>query len=143
MKLLKYIICAFAITLGLASCSVTRYKAYAPNNTQLSLQMDDLEYLGESTISVEYRTYLGVIRVIDKINGVNYDGAEIKNFSIVNNCGMSSNLLPALRRANFKLAEEYPAADYFIVTNQKRESQQLFIGSNIKTTAKIKAYSLK
>lgn len=143
MKLLKYLMCALALTLGLASCSVTRYKAYAPSTTQLSLQMDDLNYLGETTISVEYRVYLGVIVAIDKINGTDYDGSCIKSFPIFNNAGMADALLPNLQRASVKLAEKYPTADYFIVANQTEDRHQLFLGSHVKATARVKAYSLK
>ena len=142
MKFIKYIICGMALVLGLASCSVTRYKAYAPNTTQLSIQMDDLKYLGETTISVEYRTYLGMICVIDQLNNVAYDGAEVKEFPIINS-GMTDKLLPNLNKASFKLIEEYPDADYFIVVNQSEERNQLFLGSSIKAKAKVKAYSLK
>ena len=63
MKLIRHIICAAVITMGLASCSVTRHSAFAPGVTQLTIQMDDLEYLGESEITVEYRRYLGFIAV--------------------------------------------------------------------------------
>ena len=143
MKLLRYLICAIALTLGLASCSVTRYKAFAPSSTQLNLQMDNLEYLGETTISVEYSVYMGAFVSINKVNGEDYNKDEIKFFPIYNNAGVVDNLLPNLHRASFKLAEEYPSADYFIVVNQTEEKHRLFLGSQVKTTARIKAYSLK
>lgn len=143
MKLLRYLICAIALTLGLASCSVTRYKAFAPSSTQLNLQMDNLEYLGETTISVEYSVYMGAFVSINKVNGEDYNKDEIKFFPIYNNAGVVDNLLPNLQRASFKLAEEYPSADYFIVVNQTEEKHRLFLGSQVKTTARIKAYSLK
>ena len=142
MKFIKYIICSMALVLGLASCSVTRYKAYAPNITQLSIQMDDLVYLGETTISVEYRTYFGITCIIDKINEVAYDGVEIKKLPIVNS-GMNDKLLPKLNKASFKLIEEYPNADYFVVVNQAEEREHLFMGSSTKAKAKVKAYSFK
>ena len=143
MKLIKYIICASVMVLGLASCSITRYKAYSPTITQLSLQMNDLKYLGESEITVEYRKYLGVITVIDKINGQTYDRKEIRQFPIFSNGSISDNLMSQLQRASYKLLEDYPKADYFVVTNQQSEKYQLFLGSTITAKAKVKAYSLK
>lgn len=143
MRFFKYILCAMALTLGLASCSVTRYKSYAPSTTQLTLQMDDLNYLGETTISVEYRSYLGVVSRIDKVNGELYTGEEVKTFPIFNNSGFADALLPNLDKASYKILEDYPAADYFIVTYQKEETNQLFLGSNVTATAKVKAYALK
>ena len=143
MKLLKYIICASVMVLGLASCSITRYKAYSPTVTQLSLQMDDLEYLGESEITVEYRRYLGVITVIDKVNGQIYDNKEIKQFPIFSNGSISDNLMSQLQLASYKLLEEFPMADYFMVTNQKSQKHQLFLGSTVTATAKVKAYSIR
>ena len=143
MKLLKYIICAAALVLGLASCSVTRHSAYTPTLTQLSIQMDDLEYLGEVEISIEYRRYLGIFTVTDSINGEEYDRKEIKSFPIYNNGYMTDALLPGLQKASSKILEVYPKADYFIVTNQTTERVQLFLGSQVVAKAKVKAYSLK
>lgn len=143
MKLLRYLMSAMVLTLGLTSCSITRYKSYAPNTTQLSLQMADLKYLGETTINVEYRTYLGLIRIIDTINGVPYNGDEIQNFPIINNSTTGNDLQPCLRKASYKLLKDFPEADYFIVTNQVENKIQLFLGSHKTATAKVKAYSLK
>ena len=143
MRFFKYIFLTAALTLGLASCSVTRYKSYAPSTTQLTLQMDDLKYLGETSISVEYRTYLGFISKIDKVNGELYTGNEVKTFPVFNNSGFADALLPNLDKASYKILEEHPDADYFIVTYQKEEKHKLFLGSNVTSTAKVKAYSLK
>lgn len=143
MRFFKYILIAMTLTLGLASCSVSRYKSYAPSTTQLNIQMDDLQYLGETSISVEYRNYLGFISKIDKVNGELYTGDEVQTFPIFNNSGFADALLPNLNKASFKILEEYPDADYFIVTYQKEEKNQLFLGSNVTSTAKVKAYSLK
>lgn len=143
MRFFKYILIAMTLTLGLASCSVSRYKSYAPSTTQLNIQMDDLQYLGETSISVEYRNYLGIISKIDKVNGELYTGDEVQTFPIFNNNGFADALLPNLNKASYKILEEYPDADYFIVTYQKEEKHQLFLGSNVTSTAKVKAYSLK
>ena len=143
MKILKYIICIAVLALGLSSCSITRYKAYSPSTTQLNLQMADLKYLGEVEISVEYRKYLGILTVIDNVNGKAYDSQDIKYFPIYSSNGLTDELMPQLQMASAKVLEVYPDADYFMVTAQTKTKQQLFLGSNISAKARIKAYSLK
>lgn len=139
MKAIRYIIAAFGLVLLSVSCSTTRHCAFAPSETQLSLQMTDLEYLGETEVSVEYRRYLGFITVTDVING------EINNREVISRFPIHSSqeLLPKLDRATYILKEMFPYADYFIVTSQTRERHQLFLGSQVKVTAKVKAYLLK
>ena len=58
--------------LCMASCgTVQRSNSFEIKNTRLRLDMtmDDLNYLGESEISVEYDTYLGVFTKLQKVNG--------------------------------------------------------------------------
>ena len=143
MKVIKYFIIAATLVLSFASCSVTRQGAFTPGATQLTLQMSDLEYLGESEITVEYRRYLGFITVTDKINGEVYMKDAIKKFPILNSTTDFSGLYCKLGRAAYKLAEEFPQADYFIVTSQTKERYQLFLGSQVSAKAKVKAYSFK
>ena len=139
MKAFKYIIMAIALTLVSASCSTARYSAFAPSQTQLSIQMSDLEYLGESEISVEYRQYLGLFTATDVINGEAFTGEQINRFPIYSN----QVLLPKLDLAAYKLSVEFPNADYFVVTSQTKERYQLFLGSQVAVKAKVKAYSFK
>lgn len=128
---------------GLSSCSITRYKSYSPTSTQLNLQMNDLKYLGEVEINVEYRKYLGAITIIDNINGKSYDRYDIKHFPIYSNNSLTDELMPQLQMASTKALEVYPDADFFIVTSQTKEKHQLFLGSSVTAKARIKAYSLK
>jgi hypothetical protein len=131
------------MTLGVSSCSITKYKAYSPSSTQLNLQMDDLKFLGEVEINVEYRKYLAAITIIDSINGEAYNRQDIKYFPIYSSNGLTDELLPQLQMASAKVLETYPDADYFIVTSQTKEKHQLFLGSSVSAKARIKAYSLK
>lgn len=143
MKVIKYFIIAVTLVIGLTSCSITRKGVFSPSTTQLTLQMSDLEYLGESEITVEFRRYLGFITVIDTINGEAYTKEDIKKLPLYNSIHASSELYPKLGRAAYKLAEEYPDADYFILTSQTKERYQLFLGSHVSAKAKVKAYSFK
>lgn len=126
----------------LTSCSVTRNRTYAPATSQLNIQMNDLEYLGETEISVEYRTYLGFIRVIDTINGVAYDGVEINRTSLKNGNPIDG-LYGRLDRAACKVLEQFPTADYFVVVNQNQHRVRLFLGSEVTVKARVKAYAFK
>ena len=57
MNFLKHIALAVALV-SAVSCSVVSRSSYAPSLVELQLGMDDLEYLGETEISITYDTYL-------------------------------------------------------------------------------------
>ena len=64
MKILKFIaVCAIALIV--TSCgSVSKNKSYTFDQVRLEMGMNDLEYLGESDISVEYTSYIGLFKSI-------------------------------------------------------------------------------
>ena len=136
MKLHRLLIICVSVVLGLSSCSVVERSSYSPDSVQLNLEMDDLEFLGQTEISVEYRQYIG-IRVIDKVNGEIYDNSVIRRTQVI--CCKDATL----QRATYKIFEEVPEADYIVMSNQKRDITRLFLGSEITTTAKVKVYKIK
>lgn len=138
MKSMKAIMCV-AAALTLASCSIVSRQSYSPDVTQLNLQMSDLEYLGETEISVVYDTYLGIFTRIDQINGVKYDGKVREYANLHTNRPLSRKLV----RATPKVLEEFPEASYCIVTRQTVEKQLLFLGSEKVVKATVKAYKIK
>ena len=131
---------ADALIVSLSACSVTRHRPYSMDGTRLNVTMDDLEYLGETEISVDYRKYIGFISVIDAINGKVYDRVETKKLELSN---VPEGLYRYLDRASYKLVEDFPEADYYIVTMQKISRTRLFLGSDITVRARIKAYRFK
>lgn len=135
----RYLLAA-ALIVSLSACSVTRYRPYSMDGTRLNVTMDDLEYLGETEISVDYRKYIGFISVIDAINGKVYDRVETKKLELSN---VPEGLYRYLDRASYKLVEDFPEADYYIVTMQKISRTRLFLGSDITVRARIKAYRFK
>ena len=137
MKIYKLLILSVALMLSLSSCSVVRQSTYSPRAVEHNLCMADFDYLGQTEISVEYRKYLGVFRTIDAINGETYDG---KSYSYTMLKGTSSLVLG---RAAYKVLDEYPEADYLIVSRQNKSVERLLLGSEVKTSAKVKAYKLK
>lgn len=122
-----------------ASCSIVSRQSYAPDVTQLNIQMSDLESLGETEISVVYDTYLGVFTRIGQINGVDYDGRVIEVANLHTNKPLSRELY----RATPKVLEQFPEANYFIVTRQTVEKQLLFLGSEKVVRATVRAYKIK
>lgn len=136
MKLHRLLIICVSVVLGLSSCSVVERSSYSPDSVQLNLEMDDLEFLGQTEISVEYRQYIG-IRVIDKVNGEIYDNSVIRRTQVIG-CKDAT-----LQRATYKIFEEFPEADYIVMSSQKRDITRLFLGSEITTTAKVKVYKIR
>lgn len=143
MRIYKYMVLSLFAILCASSCSVTRQRAYSPSLVQLNLQMSDLKYLGETEISVDYRTYLGVIRVIDAVNGEKYTGKEIHRTAINNGCIASQSLSKPLNRASFKVFQDFPDADYAVVVKQERNIKRLFLGNDVSAKATVKVYKLK
>lgn len=130
--------------LCMASCgTVQRSNSFEIKNTRLRLDMtmDDLNYLGESEISVECDTYLGVFTKLQKVNGQPYDPFHTRRLDIPTDSWSLKG--KGLDLAASKLLEDYPDATYFQVIFKTTEKERLFLGSVKKTTAKVRAYSLK
>lgn len=140
MKHVKYL--SLLLLAGLLhSCGTyTADKTYRPDVTQLQINMNDLKCVGETTVEVDYRTYLGFIRVIDEVNGQVYDSTN-KRSTVLKGCGSLSN--SPLKRAMHKVLEENPGAHYFQVVNTKKEKQNLFLGTTNKVKATVRAYKFK
>lgn len=139
MKLFRYIAIAAVIVLS-ASCSVVRKTAYAPNWTQLNLSMEDLEYIGETEISITYSKYLGIFTKYETVNGESYNGLEQTYTSPSRGLPL---LTPQLRKASYILYDKFPGSDYFIVTGTTVNKTKLFLGSEVEAKAKVKAYKFK
>ena len=137
MKIYKLFLLSVGLMLCLSSCSVVRQSTYSPRAVEHNLCMEDFEYLGQTEVSVEYRKYLGVFRTIDVINGQKYDGKKVVYTKLP---GCNSLVL---NRAAYKVWEEYPEADYLVVSRSQRSIERLLLGSEIKVSAKVKAYKLK
>ncbi len=140
MKLYKFLaICAIA--LFVTSCgSVTKTQPYSFDQVRLEMNMNDLVYLGEDEVSVEYSTYLfGLIKKTEKVNGETYNSVFQKKLDIPG-CPLNDG---DLQLATYKLVEQYPDADYFQVVFKSHSKDKLFLGDLNKKTAKVKAYKLK
>lgn len=145
MKIVKYIIASFAAALLVASCGVVdRSSSYTAGGSQLIIQMDQLQYIGESEISVSYDRNFGISR-IKSINGENYDPA-VKKYGEIGTKGclfFRGTLLSKLDRAAYKVYEDFPQAEYFIVVRQSSVTQKLFLGRSVESKAVVRAYKFK
>ncbi|MBQ8367248.1 MAG: hypothetical protein IJX40_05875 [Alistipes sp.] len=141
MRFIKLFVILAVSVVGLASCSVVSHNAYKPDAVQLNLSMDDLEKLGEVEISVEYRTYLGFIRAIDTINGIPYDGKVHRSVAVPSY--LAGMVTAPLDRALYKVFEEYPDAEYLVISNATRQKEVLFLGGESVAKAKVKVYKFK
>lgn len=139
MKRIISLITILATALTLASCSIVSRSTFGADTTQLNLRMDDLQFLGETQISVEYNTYLGIFTRVDKVNGEVYD-RKVHNFTYLHT---NTILARKLNIAAHKAIEDFPEANYFIVTNQRTTKDVLFLGSAKTVCATVKAYKIK
>lgn len=142
MKGYILLLCAACMML-FPACSVIRSTVTSPDATTLNIHMDDLEFLGESELTVEFRTYLGVIRVIDRINGIPYDGKEIRTMITAGGLSSFGRLPSILKRSAYRLSEDFPEADYFIVVNYRKQKTNLFLGGEAVMSARVKAYRFR
>lgn len=128
--------------LCMVSCGTVQInRPFTVGDIRLEMSMDDLTYLGESEISVEYDTYLGIITKIQKVNGEFYNPLHTRKLNIPSQ-GLSLSGV-GMDLAAYKVLEDYPQATYFQVVFERTETEKLFLGSVKKTTAKVRAYSLK
>lgn len=140
MKLLKFI-AAVAVLLTATSCGTTsRSRSYSFDEVRLEMGMNDLQYLGEQEISVEYTSYIGFIKTFEKINGETYDPVNKKELTMPRSCNFRNRNLD---KAAYKLVETFPEAVYFQIVFETKTVDKLFLGSVHKETAKVKAYKLK
>lgn len=135
----------FLIMIGMAfmtSCgTVTKSSVFRPDDIRLNVGMEDLEYLGETEVSVSYSVYLGFISVTDKVNGEDYSYMDKKIIRIESPAG--NDMRGKIKKAAYKVVEEYPEATYFMTVYTKTEVDRLFLGREVTKTAKIRAYKFK
>lgn len=130
------------LALAASGCTVVHNRAYAPAyRVSLEVHPSDVEFLGETEISVEYQSYIGFIRMIDKVNGEPYN-RDVLNLSSFGGNGFNQVVLTNhfLRRAAYKVFEEFPDATYYVVAREIVERRRMFLSADVKATATIRAY---
>lgn len=141
-KILLFMTLCVALLATSCSSQKQMYKgkelSLAPTEVRLDLDMSNLELLGETTIEVEYRKYLGFIRSIDTVNGKEYNRREKRSVSL--NGKSYIGVSGTLNRAKYKVVEEFPGADCYMPVYSTKDKFQMFLGSSTKATATYRAY---
>lgn len=133
--------------LTLSSCSnyftfsEKRTTSLTPDFVRLDISMSDFEYLGKTEISVTSREYLGFIQVIDSINNRAYNYRDVRVTELVG--PRDIKLSGEMRRAAYKVIDEFPEATYYIVASDYQQIHRLFLGKQTVRRMEIQAYKYK
>lgn len=138
---------SLCVMLLLASCGVqynynrVKSTSLTPDVVRLNLDLENFELLGETKISVNYRTYLGFITSLDSINDRAYNRRAIDKVAFK---GFKDFRIPRyLKKAAYKVIEAYPDADYYVPAYTHTSILKLFLGRSTEREMVIKAYKLK
>jgi hypothetical protein len=144
MDKVKWIIPVALSVVLLLGCKTTtqttRKSAFYPDEVHLRINMSELEVVGETEITVSYHTYLGLITVINEVNGEQYDPYNVQTTSIE---GVSFGMGSQLNKAAAKILDEYPGATYYHLVYKKKTVDPLILGKEILETALVRAYNFK
>ena len=131
----------FSSCSGLYSYKISQSASLTPDEVRLNLSMDDMNLLGETTISAKTSTYFGIFKSIDYINDEVYDFRKVTKVRL--NGEKNINIPTDLDKAAYKVIDEYPTADYFVPVYYNEEVNRMFLGNTKTKTMVIKAYKLK
>ena len=132
------------VALSISSCSnyytynSKRTTSLTPDFVRLDVSLSDFEYLGQTEISVQTRKYLGVIQVIDSINNrlYNYRDVRLTNLQGKGDIRLSGEM----RRAAYKVIDEFPEATYYIISSDYAQVNRLFLGRRVNRRMEIQAF---
>lgn len=141
LTMMTLIVLSFSSCSGLKQVSDVQSTSFAPDCVRVEANINDYTALGETTVTVESREYLGFIKKIDKINDEDYNFRDVTivEFEGRNNIKLNGNIKMAL----YKVIEEYPNADYYVPVKKTQEVDRMFMGKYIKESVTVKAYVLK
>lgn len=145
--LLSTIVCFLLFTscgIGLRTSRSARSATFMPNDVRLNVTMDDYQYLGSQEVSVTYKRYLGFFTFYNEING---QETTLRNINIVNLSGPTAITFFkydfTLLRALYAVMVKHTDADFVVPVSIVTEKEQMFLGSNVKKTLKVKIYKIK
>ena len=78
LTMITFIVLSFSSCSGLQQVSGVQSTSFVPDYVRVDANINDYVQLGETTVSVESREYLGFIDKIDKVNGEDYNFRDIK-----------------------------------------------------------------
>ena len=143
----KYItVLALGMALLFPSCvsqhkTLRHYTPFTPDVVRLNMTMHDYRYLGEVTMEVTYKTYLGSIGKVLTINGEAYNPRYYRSTQILwdERVPMSS----VMRKALYKVTDTYENADYILPVKQEKTYDHMIGGRIVKETLTVKVFALQ
>lgn len=132
---------SFSSCSGLRQVSGVQSTSFVPDYVRVEANINDYAQLGETTVTLEYREYLGFINKIDKVNGEDYNFRDIKIIELEGNTNIKLN--GGIKMALYKVVEEYPNADYYVPVMKQTDVERMFLGKYVKESVTLKAYKLK
>lgn len=141
LTMITFIVLSFSSCSGLQQVSGVQSTSFVPDYVRVDANINDYVQLGETTVSVESREYLGFIDKIDKVNGEDYNFRDIKIIELEGRTNIKLN--GNIKMALYKVVEEFPGADYYVPVMKRTEIERMFMGKYIKETVTLKAYKLQ
>lgn len=142
-KIILYILIIglFSSCSNYRTLSVKKTTSLTPDLVKLNVNLNDMEYLGKTEISVTSRRYLGIFYKLDSINNREYTYQDKKVLTLT---GLSDiRLRGHMKKAAYKVVEEFPDATFYIPGNYYRKYHQMFLGKWITRKMEIHAYKYK
>lgn len=141
LTMITFVVLSFSSCSGLRQVSGVQSASFTPDYVRVEANINDYTQLGETTVSIEYREYLGFINKIDKVNGEYYNFRDVKIVELEGETNIKLN--GDIKMALYKVVEEYPNADYYVPVMKQSEVERMFLGKFVKESVTIKAYKLK
>jgi hypothetical protein len=141
LLIIGFALFAASCTMGKFSYKTAPATSFSPQIVRLDLTLDQFEYLGETEISVKQKTYLGIFTILDSINGEPNDFRNKKFTQFYGNKDIP--IKGVMKRAAYKVIEDFPDADYYIPVNYQKNVYRMFLGSRKTKIMTIKAYKFR
>ena len=139
--MITFMVLSFSSCSGLRQVSGVQSTSFVPDYVRVEANINDYAQLGETTVTLEYREYIGFINKIDKVNGEDYNFRDIKIIELEGNTNIKLN--GNIKLALYKVVEEYPNADYYVPVMKQTDVERMFLGKYVKESVTLKAYKLK
>ena len=108
---------------------------------QMNIGLDEVDFLGETTITVNSRSYFGIFNRIDNVNGVTFNRRHNTSVNLYGDIDI--NIPSELKYAAEKVITDFPDADFFSPGIYKEEVNHMFLGKTKTQSMVIKAYKYK
>lgn len=115
------------------------YGSFRPDKIRLEMSMADYKYLGDVTVEVEYKTYLGIFQKLLTVNGEAYNPRFVTKTTI----RMNQNVrLGHLKKALSKVTDIYPNADFILPVSEQEIVEHMPMGRIKKRTMTFKVFAI-